>query len=273
MQYLCIFDMDNTLLSPDKSISPENREALSKLRDLGVGVSIATGRSPFLIGKYVEMLSLTLPVITCNGGMLVTSDNSTIIRENPIHEAILRPLLLYLLEQKADFLMYSGHMVYFAPGSSRINLFHDYNKTVPSGKRAPLHEFAFSDLEKTLPDINKILLYSPRAEQYAYLKGIPGLEVLFSMDKSLDIMQDGSTKGNGVLSLSKYLGIPVENIAVFGDQENDISMFTCGALGIAMGNSSDEVKQKARYITGTNWESGVAQGIYKYVIPYFGLKV
>lgn len=270
MKYLCIFDMDNTLLSPDKSISLANMEALGTLRALGVGVSIATGRSPFLIGKYVEMLSLTLPVITCNGGMLITSDNSTIIRENPIHIPILRPLLLYLLEQKADFLMYSGHMVYYATGSARIKLFHDYNKSVSCGKRAPLHEFAFSDLEKTLPDINKILLYSPNAEQYSYLKGIPGLEVLFSMDKSLDIMQDGSTKGNGVLSLSKYLGIPVENIAVFGDQENDISMFTCGALGIAMGNSTEEVKQKARYITGTNWESGVAQGIYKYVIPYFG---
>ena len=271
MKYLCVFDLDDTLLSPDNSISPKNIEALQKLRDLDVGVTIATGRSSFLVRKYTELLSLTLPVICCNGGMLIKPDNSGIIWENPIHPQTLRTLLLYLLDQRADFLAYTGKMVYYAHESVRINVFREYNKTVPPDAQAPLYEFTYADLNAIPVGINKVLLASPTPEQCAYVKSLPGLEAVFSGPTAFDIMQEGSTKGNGVLALSKYLSIPVENIAVFGDSENDISMFTCGALGIAMGHGHNKAKAQARYVTGTNMESGVAQGIYKYVLPYFGL--
>jgi len=271
MKYLCVFDLDDTLLSPDNSVSPENRLALQKLRDLDVGITIATGRSSFLIRKYTELLSLTLPVICCNGGMLIKSDNSGIIWENPIHQQTLRTLLRYLLEQRADFLAYTGKTVYYARESVRVNIFREYNKTVPPDAQAPLQEFTYTDLNVMPVGVNKVLLAWPTPEQCAFVKAIPGLEAVFSRPTSFDIMQDGSTKGSGVLALSKYTGIPVENIAVFGDSENDISMFTCGALGIAMGNSREDLKAKARYVTGTCMESGVAQGIYQYVLPHFGL--
>ena len=271
MKYLCVFDLDDTLLSPDNSISPENIEALQKLRDLDVGITIATGRSPFMTGKYVDMLALSLPVICCNGGMLIKPDNSGIIWENPLHPQTLSTLLLYLLDQRADFLAYTGKTVYFAHESVRINIFREYLKTIPPAAQAPLQEFTYADLNAIPVGINKVLLAWPTPEQCAHVKGIPGLEAVFSGPTAFDIMQDGSTKGNGILALSKYTGIPVDNIAVFGDSENDISMFTCGALGIAMGHSPEKIKAKARYVTGTNVESGVAQGIYKYVLPYFGL--
>ena len=271
MKYLCVFDLDDTLLSPDNSISPENIEALQKLRDLDVGITIATGRSPFMTGKYVDMLALSLPVICCNGGMLIKPDNSGIIWENPIHPQTLSTLLLYLLEQRADFLAYTGKMVYYAHESVRINIFREYLKTIPPAAQAPLQEFTYADLNTIPVGVNKVLLAWPTPEQCAHVKGIPRLEAVFSGPTAFDIMQDGSTKGNGILALSKYTGIPVDNIAVFGDSENDISMFTCGALGIAMGHGHEKAKAKARYVTGTNVESGVAQGIYQYVLPYFGL--
>jgi len=153
----------------------------------------------------------------------------------------------------------------------RVNIFREYNKTVPPDAQAPLQEFTYTDLNVMPVGVNKVLLAWPTPEQCAFVKAIPGLEAVFSRPTSFDIMQDGSTKGSGVLALSKYTGIPVENIAVFGDSENDISMFTCGALGIAMGNSREDLKAKARYVTGTCMESGVAQGIYQYVLPHFGL--
>jgi len=271
MNHLCVFDLDDTLLSPDNSISSDNRAALGRLRDLDIGITIATGRSPFMTGKYVGMLSLALPVICCNGGMLISPDVSGIIWENPIRQQTLYTLLRYLLDQRTDFLAYTAKEVYFAPKSVRVNMFRENSGNIPPHVRVPLHEFTYADLDSIPPDVDKVLLACPTPEQCAYVKSIPGLEAVFSGPISFDIMQEGSTKGNGVLALSKYTGIPVENIAVFGDSENDISMFTCGALGIAMGNSRDNIKAKARYVTGTNVESGVAQGIYKYVLPYFGL--
>jgi len=272
MNHLCIFDMDETLLSPDKTVSEGNLEALRKLRELDIGFSIATGRSPFLTGKYIDMLSLSLPVIACNGGMLISTDWKDVIWENPIEKTLLNSLFLYLLKEGADFVAYTSDMVYYAENSVRVMTFVNYNRTVPARRQVPLTKFSYGDLEKPLRDIVKILFYSPSPEQEAFIRGIPGLEVVSSGESFLDIMQDGSTKGNAVRALGKYLGIPVENIAVFGDNENDLSMFACGALSIAMGNSRDEIKEKARYVTGTNKESGVAQGIYKYVLPHFGFE-
>ena len=279
MKYLCVFDLDNTLLSPDQTISKENIDAIQNLRDLDIGVSLATGRSPLMIGRYVEMLSLRLPIIACNGAMLILPAGNErgfigkykILQENPIQSQIAESLLLYMLEQQADFLAYTGHMVYHSKGSCRVDNFNKYNQSVPSYLKAPLEEFTQADLGKPLPSFIKILLNNPTPEQESFVRSIPELEAVASASHSIDIMQTGSTKGNGLISLGEHLGIPVENIAVFGDNENDVSMFTSGALGIAMGNCREEFKQKARYVTGTNAESGVAQGIYKYVLPYFGV--
>src|SRR5665647_2765867 len=161
MKYLCVFDLDDTLLSPDNSISSENRIALRKLRDLDVGITIATGRSPFMIGKYVDMLALSLPVICCNGGLLIQADNSEIIWENPIHPQTLLTLLRYLHDQQADFLAYSGKAVYYAHESVRVNLFREYNKTIPTAAQAPLQEFTQTDLDVIPEGIYKVLLAWP----------------------------------------------------------------------------------------------------------------
>lgn len=269
--------MDETLLSPDKSISAENIAALHKLTEMGVGISIATGRSHFLIRKYTELLSLSLPVITCNGGILFSPQNAEIIWKSTIDEGVLRNLLSYLFEQQADFLAYSDQMVYFPRGSERISIFHNYNKTVPADRQAPLQEITAEYINgvsnQSLSGVAKILLYNTSADEAAYLKSQSGLEVVASMEKCLDIMKKDTTKGNALVALAELLEIPLQNIAAFGDNENDISMFTSGVLGIAMGNSSAAIREKARCVTGTNSESGVAQGIYKFVLPYFGLTI
>lgn len=46
---------------------------------------------------------------------------------------------------------------------------------------------------------------------------------------------------------------------------NDISMFDCAGLRIAMANAEEYLKEKADYITASNNESGVAKAIKKFV--------
>lgn len=270
MNQLCIFDMDETLLSTDKSITEQNIAAIRKLRELDIGVSIATGRGPCLIGKYIDILSLKLPIIACNGGLLVTPDHYDIIWENPIEKELLSIVLRYVISENADYIAHTNEAVYVSPGNTHVDHFTEYNKSAPEHRKAILRLTSGISLDEPLPDIIKVLIFEPAQKQTDYLKGIPGLEVLSSMTNVLDIMQEGSTKGNAVVSLAKYLNIPLNNVVVFGDNENDVSMFSCGAVGIAMGNSSDAVKSHAKFVTQTNDESGVAYAINNYVLPYFG---
>lgn len=66
--------------------------------------------------------------------------------------------------------------------------------------------------------------------------------------------------------MSKYLGIPKEDIMAIGDSENDIEMLKEAGLGIAMGNALDEVIAVADDVTAPNDEDGVAKAIEKYLL-------
>jgi hydroxymethylpyrimidine pyrophosphatase-like HAD family hydrolase len=82
----------------------------------------------------------------------------------------------------------------------------------------------------------------------------------------LDVTHRDANKGAVVLSLSKMLGIAPEEIATIGDMPNDISMFRKSGVSIAMGQSSDEVKSAATYVTTSSEEEGFANAVERYVL-------
>lgn len=62
------------------------------------------------------------------------------------------------------------------------------------------------------------------------------------------------------------LGIPAEEIATIGDMPNDITMFALSGSSIAMGQSSEEVKQAATFVTTSSEEEGFANAMDRYVL-------
>ena len=54
----------------------------------------------------------------------------------------------------------------------------------------------------------------------------------------------------------------------FGDGGNDVSMLRHAAIGVAMGNAVDEVKEHANYITTSVDEDGVANALKHFSIIY-----
>ena len=67
--------------------------------------------------------------------------------------------------------------------------------------------------------------------------------------------------------IKSILGLNSNQVAVFGDYDNDLSMFACSNHCIAMKNGSELVKKSANYITEyTNDEDGVAIFIRKNIM-------
>ena len=65
----------------------------------------------------------------------------------------------------------------------------------------------------------------------------------------LDVTNPEANKGGVVAYLSRTLNIAAEEIATLGDMPNDTLMFRKSGLAIAMGQSSDEVKKEADFVT------------------------
>ena len=59
------------------------------------------------------------------------------------------------------------------------------------------------------------------------------------------------------------LDIKQEEVMVIGDSYNDVSMFDLFSCSVAMGNSVDFIKEKAKYITDDYFHNGVGKAIEK----------
>ena len=63
------------------------------------------------------------------------------------------------------------------------------------------------------------------------------------------MLHEGSSKGNAIRRLCKYLDIDIKDSAAIGDADNDISMIEAAGHGICMINGSDRAKKAADHIT------------------------
>ena len=261
-------DMDYTLLAPGKDIPEGNKEAIRALRDSSVAFTIATGRSSFLVGKFAEDLGIDVPIMTSNGGSLFDASARKQFASVDFEETKIKELLRFLMTRSADATLYSDEGIFFTPASTRRGFVNSYNEGLAPEKQSPMIEIGMDFIEKdNLPKFNKILLISADEEITGALSSDPELEVISSAPNLFDIMRSGVSKGNALLSLADYLGIPADNTFAIGDSDNDISMIESAKYGIAMGNATEGVKAAASYITANYDSLGFAKAVHEYVIP------
>ena len=81
-----------------------------------------------------------------------------------------------------------------------------------------------------------------------------------------DIGPAEADKSKGVNELSELFGIPLSEIAAFGDDFNDIEMLKECGIGVAVANACAEAKSAADYVCASNDEDGVARWLEENVI-------
>ncbi|MCC7203806.1 MAG: HAD hydrolase family protein, partial [Phycisphaeraceae bacterium] len=79
----------------------------------------------------------------------------------------------------------------------------------------------------------------------------------------LEVFAQGVDKWRGIEWLARQRGVAPEQVAVIGDEVNDLAMLRGAGCGIAMANAIDPVKQAARHVTLTCDQHGVAHAIDK----------
>lgn len=267
-RYLVASDMDYTLFVTGQEVSGENRKAIKELREAGVAFTLATGRTSFLVSKYVRDLDIDVPCITSNGGAFYDPSSMTEILPNNMKEETVREIFRILLDRGIDCAGYSGEGIYFAPDSKRRKFFEDYNKTVPKKEQVSFFLLDEALLDRdTLPPFSKILVVGADEKTTRELRSRKDIESVASTGDFFDLMNIGSSKGNGLLRLADMLGIPRENTFAIGDNENDLSMLEMASHSIAMGNSRKEILDACDYITSDCKDDGFAKAVREYILP------
>lgn len=81
----------------------------------------------------------------------------------------------------------------------------------------------------------------------------------------IDIVEQGTNKGDTLLQYAKSYNIAPHEIVAFGDGNNDVPMLQKVGLGIAMGNAPIEVKRLADGVCDINNKAGLGKAIYSII--------
>jgi Cof subfamily protein (haloacid dehalogenase superfamily) len=261
---LLVADIDGTLVRSDKSLSERTIAAAKRLVAAGVPISLISARPPSGMLWIGRKLGLPTPLGAFNGGTIVQADGS-ILSAARLAPGVARQALA-LIDRPAivKWLFRAGRW-----HVDRLDGTHDVDERKAANQQ-PVVGGDFSDL---LDAVDKIVAVS---DDHAMLAGLEsevahalgeGATVARSQVYYLDITAPAANKGDGVAALAAAAGVPLDAVAVIGDQRNDMAMFRRAGLSIAMAQGPDEVRACATRITGSNDEDGVAQAIDTILLP------
>lgn len=78
---------------------------------------------------------------------------------------------------------------------------------------------------------------------------------------TIEFVPKGYNKAVGIAAVCRIFNIPWENTVVFGDSNNDLSMFEYAAVKVAMGNASKAIIELADHITADMFHDGIKKGL------------
>lgn len=255
---MVISDVDGTLLTSDKRLTDAARAAVAKLREAGIRFTVTSSRPPIGLRMLVEPLALSLPMGPFNGSSVVTPDFK-VLTQHVIPAAAAKRALEMLAEYGVDAWLFTNE---------QWMILRDDGKYVPHERRTIAADpVVVADFAPFGASACKIVGASPDPDLLARCEAAiqtalgAGALAVRSQSYYLDITPPGQDKGTFVTEMSRQLAIPNQQIAVIGDMRNDLAMFAVSGLAIAMGNASDDIKQRAGYVTASNAEDGFAKAI------------
>lgn len=267
----CVCDMDGTLLNSKDIISQENEAALKKLEQMGMEVIIASGRVDLLMKPFIKQLGLKGHIICCNGGLVKNIETGEILYSKVMDKGAVKEIIVYSLENNINFLIYTNDIVYSNENNPKAKKYEKLNNSLSKDLQVPI-KYIDDSIIKNIDniDIFKILLVCDSHEivevAQNHLSKSDKLTVVSSVKGLLDIMASNTSKGHGLKILSDKLDLDLSKVIAFGDNYNDVEMFQCVGMPIAMGNAEEDVKLHAKYVTKSNDEAGVAYAINNYIL-------
>jgi len=263
------FDLDGTLLNSKKKVSSETLATLERCKANGIKLFIATSRSPYSTRQVCgdSILSLFDGIAYCNGGLIVAGGTETCV---DICEDIVKNAIELISEY--DKLNVALHLNgIYETWALRFPITKANWRSWGAGNCSLLDEFEsfskcvkvlifYEDLIDSITPIEKQLvsdlerLCKNKAQVYVSDKGTCG-----------QIVAAGVNKKNAIERIRNVLGIEKNELAVFGDDVNDVEMISEYYHSVAMGNAEAVVKTAARYVTLDNNSNGISYAIRNFL--------
>ncbi len=259
---LLLADVDGTLVTPDKVLTPAAIAATHRLHAAGIKLALTSGRPPRGMAMLIEPLALETPVAAFNGGLIVTPEMAPIEQKTLPEDLV--PEIVKVMQASVDVWVYQdADWIITDPDAPHV------------AKEASTVQFAATvvdSLDRISANVEKLTGVSDDHDLIAKVQ--QDLQDRFgdrigasrSQPYYVDVTHPQANKGGVVAWLATHYGIDPSEIATIGDMPNDVSMFTPSGLSIAMGQAEDEVKAAADRVTAANTDEGFAKAIDDFLL-------
>lgn len=237
------FDIDGTLTNanPGGIVLESTKRTLKKLKENGHFVAIATGRAHHFAIDFAKENEIENMV--CDGGNGLT-----------IHYELisLEPLDFDICNEIIDECREKGIAYCVAIDNTPV-LYTNSPVKYNNNMNFDLVEDESLDFHKVDQILKIFISCTPEEEENIISMHKLGYMRYFQTGCIVEPMD----KYKGIIKMVEYLNGNIEDIVVFGDGKNDLSMIKQAPISIAMGNAVDEVKDIATFVTHTNVEDGI----------------
>ena len=257
------FDVDGTLLPFGKSIPDSAVYSIKAAQALGSRCFIASGRS---IAELPRFPMLAFDGYICSAGATIIVDDKLIYSAH-IERGAFDSLFRYLSEKGFYVISQTDKATYLS--NDAWDMFtRQLMKHI--GRLVELNGLVISDTVPVDEDVKKVLFLSDD-DGYGVDRVRKEIDPMFTVVNNTvglpqeimaEVVLGGISKATGIEKVLSYFGVDRSDSVAIGDGSNDIEMVEYADIGIAMGNSSGDLKAVADYITTDIEEDGIKNAIF-----------
>ena len=242
-----VFDIDGTLFHTQENTMPQSAiDALTKLKENGYLIYIATSRCEGEYNNFEKYLN-SLPLdgrISGGGASIFLKDEEVLSEYISIEDSA--KVIEYCKENQLTVRYQTKDLCAF--------------DQTPSKDGADSFIYFYDFVPATIPwnnqEVVNFLIFSNRDHYDALLPQLSAVKSIM-FKHAFEITPPTSNKALAIVKLCDMVGISIDEVACFGDGENDIPMLQECGIGIAMGNAPEAVKSVADYVTSSVGENGI----------------
>ncbi len=260
---LFVSDLDGTLMGSDGKLAKKTAEAVNRMVKDGIKFTVATARSYTSAMWVASELRLDIPMILHNG-VFIRDNEKGVIRSHllPEREKIRQIIAEYGLAPFVYSLRNGEEKYSYIPERlTKEAMAYQIKRGVNDPRDNPIpdettmwdgdvYHVLVIDNSDSVWEVKKLL-----QDDYNCLCG----KDYYSGDTWLEIFPKAAGKASAVLELKGMLGC--DKVVVFGDGENDISMFEAADEAYAVSGAVDNLKSRATGIIGSCDDGAVVKWI------------
>ncbi|MBP3719019.1 MAG: HAD family hydrolase [Eubacterium sp.] len=267
------FDLDDTALDGNGQLAPETREAFIKAAEAGIEPVIASGRSFYSLPQELLEVPGIRYAICSNGANLFDTVNRKCLDSMCLEEYSIDQIVKIADDYKDT--VYLDAFTEGVPHSDRRLLdtllsndkISEHRKVYLRRTRRPEDDIrGFIRDNKSRLDCMNYNVFDTRLfdELMSRLANeVQDIYFTSSIPELIEISYKDSGKAAGLKRMCDYLNIPIQNVAAFGNADNDAEMISVAGRGYAVANSSQVALDAADVVIGPCWENSVAEEIMR----------